>query len=108
MIDLDLAFKLTFAVGAAVTTYSSFGVVSIFAWQLLFVVVPTIYLTTLTQVKYTTLPSVVCSFCQIKADMNQLTCNVMLQIKVVDVATSSLVEVCLSAVILYFILLLRN
>ncbi|KAJ9706091.1 hypothetical protein PVL29_001589 [Vitis rotundifolia] len=52
VVDLDLAFKLTFAVGAAVTTYSSFGVVAIFAWQLLFVIVPTIYLTTLIQSYY--------------------------------------------------------
>ena len=53
MVDLDVAFKFTFAVGAAINTYASFGVLAILAWELVFVILPTIYLSILIQVKYT-------------------------------------------------------
>ena len=45
-----MAFKFTFAIGAAVTTYASFGVLAILAWELVFVILPTIYLSILIQV----------------------------------------------------------
>ena len=50
MVDLDVAFKFSFAVGAAINTYASFGVLAILAWELVFVILPTIYLSILIQV----------------------------------------------------------
>ncbi|RVX04078.1 ABC transporter C family member 8 [Vitis vinifera] len=52
VVDLDMAFKFTFAIGAAVTTYASFGVLAILAWELVFVIFPTIYLSILIQRYY--------------------------------------------------------
>ncbi|CBI34440.3 unnamed protein product, partial [Vitis vinifera] len=52
VVDLDMAFKFTFAIGAAVTTYASFGVLAILAWELVFVILPTIYLSILIQRYY--------------------------------------------------------
>ncbi|KAJ9706102.1 hypothetical protein PVL29_001594 [Vitis rotundifolia] len=52
VVDLDMAFKFTFAVGAAVTTYASFGVLVILAWELVLVILPTIYLSILIQRYY--------------------------------------------------------
>ena len=50
VVDLDVAFKFTFAVGAAMNTYASFGALAILAWELVFVILPTIYLSILIQV----------------------------------------------------------
>ncbi|CBI34436.3 unnamed protein product, partial [Vitis vinifera] len=52
VVDLDVAFKFTFAVGAAMNAYASFGVLAILAWELVFVILPTIYLSILIQRYY--------------------------------------------------------
>ncbi|RVW43237.1 ABC transporter C family member 10 [Vitis vinifera] len=52
VVDLDVAFKFTFAVGAAMNTYASFGALAILAWELVFVILPTIYLSILIQRYY--------------------------------------------------------
>ncbi|OVA05092.1 ABC transporter [Macleaya cordata] len=45
IVDLDVPFSLGFAVGAAITTYSNFGVMVVLTWQLLFVCVLIVYMT---------------------------------------------------------------
>ncbi|KAL6349327.1 hypothetical protein AAG906_033983 [Vitis piasezkii] len=52
VVDLDVAFKFTFSVGAAMNTYASFGALAILAWELVFVILPTIYLSILIQRYY--------------------------------------------------------
>ncbi|WJZ81955.1 hypothetical protein VitviT2T_001758 [Vitis vinifera] len=52
VVDLDVAFKFSFAVGAAINTYASFGVLAILAWEFVFVILPTIYLSILIQRYY--------------------------------------------------------
>ncbi|RVX04077.1 ABC transporter C family member 10 [Vitis vinifera] len=52
VVDLDVAFKFSFSVGAAINTYASFGVLAILAWELVFVILPTIYLSILIQRYY--------------------------------------------------------
>ena len=50
MVDLDVAFKFTVAVGTTMNAYANFGVLTILAWELVFVILPTIYLSILIQV----------------------------------------------------------
>eukprot|EP00261_Vitis_vinifera_P014118 XP_003631374.1 PREDICTED: ABC transporter C family member 10 [Vitis vinifera] len=52
VVDLDVAFKFTFSVGAAMNTYASFGALAILAWELVLVILPTIYLSILIQRYY--------------------------------------------------------
>ena len=50
VVDLDVAFKFTVAVGTTMNAYANFGVLTILAWELVFVILPTIYLSILIQV----------------------------------------------------------
>ncbi|KAJ0047666.1 hypothetical protein Pint_15046 [Pistacia integerrima] len=45
IVDLDLAFKLSIAVDSVMNAYSSFIILGILAWLVLFVIIPMIYLT---------------------------------------------------------------
>ncbi|XP_056173645.1 ABC transporter C family member 10-like [Syzygium oleosum] len=52
IIDIDLAFKLTIALGSTMNTYSSFLILAFLTWPVLFVIIPMIYLTLITQKYY--------------------------------------------------------
>ncbi|XP_034672820.1 ABC transporter C family member 10-like isoform X3 [Vitis riparia] len=52
VVDLDVAFKFTVAVGTTMNAYANFGVLTILAWELVFVILPTIYLSILIQRYY--------------------------------------------------------
>ena len=52
-IDLDVAFKLNFALGADIISYSGYAIISILTWPILFLLVPMFYLTVLLQVIHT-------------------------------------------------------
>ncbi|KAI6707128.1 hypothetical protein NL676_010090 [Syzygium grande] len=52
IIDIDLAFKLTIALGSTMNTYSSFLILTFLTWPVLFVIIPMIYLTLITQKYY--------------------------------------------------------
>ncbi|XP_030549695.1 ABC transporter C family member 10-like isoform X1 [Rhodamnia argentea] len=52
IIDIDLAFKLFIALGSAITAYSSFFILALLTWPVLFVIVPMIYLTLIIQKYY--------------------------------------------------------
>ncbi|KAK9276061.1 hypothetical protein L1049_005592 [Liquidambar formosana] len=52
IIDLDVAFRFTFAVGTTLNTYSSFGILAILTWQILFIIIPMVYLTIILQRYY--------------------------------------------------------
>ncbi|KAF8379647.1 hypothetical protein HHK36_029091 [Tetracentron sinense] len=52
IVDLDVPFSFTFALGAAMTTYANFGVLAVITWQVLFVIAPMVYLTLLLQRYY--------------------------------------------------------
>ncbi|KAL3738263.1 hypothetical protein ACJRO7_019744 [Eucalyptus globulus] len=51
-IDVDVAFKLTIALGSTMNTYSSFLILAFLAWPVLFVIIPMIYLTLIIQKYY--------------------------------------------------------
>ncbi|KAK8610039.1 hypothetical protein V6N13_026583 [Hibiscus sabdariffa] len=51
-IDLEMAFKLSIAVGTTMNTYFSFIVLAVLAWPVAFVIIPMIYLTILLQRHY--------------------------------------------------------
>ncbi|KAF8379641.1 hypothetical protein HHK36_029084 [Tetracentron sinense] len=49
IVDLDIPFSFTFALGAAMNTYANFGVLAVLTWQVLFVIAPMVYLILLLQ-----------------------------------------------------------
>lgn len=55
IIDVELAFKLSIALGSAMNAYSGFIILGILAWPVLFVIVPMICLTIFVQVIQRTL-----------------------------------------------------
>ncbi|KAI3422990.1 uncharacterized protein J3R85_011519 [Psidium guajava] len=52
IIDVDLAFKLSTALGSTMNTYSSFLILTFLTWPVLFVIIPMIYLTLIIQKYY--------------------------------------------------------
>ncbi|KAK6947877.1 ABC transporter-like, ATP-binding domain [Dillenia turbinata] len=54
IVDTEVAFKLTFAVGAALNAYSMFLIMSILAWPILILIIPMICLTLYLQKYYIT------------------------------------------------------
>ncbi|KAA8520907.1 hypothetical protein F0562_011580 [Nyssa sinensis] len=52
IVDLDLPFKLTAAVGATMTLWSTFTILAALTWQVLIVIIPMVYLTILLQRYY--------------------------------------------------------
>ncbi|XP_030549691.1 ABC transporter C family member 10-like isoform X2 [Rhodamnia argentea] len=52
IIDVDVAFKLTIALGSTMNTYSSFLILAFLTWPVLFVIIPMIYLTLIIQKYY--------------------------------------------------------
>ncbi|KAL4333348.1 hypothetical protein GQ457_07G007620 [Hibiscus cannabinus] len=51
-IDLQMAFKLSIAVGTTMNTYFSFIILAVLAWPVAFVIIPMIYLTIILQRHY--------------------------------------------------------
>ncbi|KAK8521588.1 hypothetical protein V6N12_031482 [Hibiscus sabdariffa] len=51
-IDLEMAFKLSIAVGTTMNTYFSFIILAVLAWPVAFVIIPMIYLTIILQRHY--------------------------------------------------------
>ncbi|XP_030440905.2 ABC transporter C family member 10-like [Syzygium oleosum] len=52
IIDVDVAFKLTIALGSTMNTYSNFLILAFLTWPVLFVIIPMIYLTLIIQKYY--------------------------------------------------------
>ncbi|KAI4364935.1 hypothetical protein MLD38_020966 [Melastoma candidum] len=52
IVDVELAFKLAIAVGSSINTWFSYLALAIFTWPVVFVLVPMIYLTLVTQRYY--------------------------------------------------------
>ncbi|PWA81661.1 ATP-binding cassette subfamily C member 8 [Artemisia annua] len=52
VIDLDLAMKFTVGVGTTMNTYFSFGILAFLTWPVLFIIIPTVYVTILLQKFY--------------------------------------------------------
>lgn len=53
VVDLDLAFKLSTALGSALISYSGYAILAILTWPVLFLIIPMVYLTILLQVIHT-------------------------------------------------------
>ncbi|KAM3711932.1 hypothetical protein ACB098_01G146500 [Castanea mollissima] len=49
VVDLDLAFRLSTALGSAMISYSGYAILAILTWPVLFLIIPMVYLTTLLQ-----------------------------------------------------------
>ncbi|KAK9059319.1 hypothetical protein SSX86_021938 [Deinandra increscens subsp. villosa] len=49
VVDIELAMKFTVGVGTTMNTYFSFGVLAFLTWPILFVIIPTVYVTMLLQ-----------------------------------------------------------
>ncbi|KAM4123241.1 hypothetical protein ACB094_01G145000 [Castanea mollissima] len=52
VIDLDVAFKLSFALGASMLMYTSYAILALLTWPILFLIIPMVYLTILLQRYY--------------------------------------------------------
>ncbi|KAL8196266.1 hypothetical protein R6Q57_025266 [Mikania cordata] len=52
VVDMELAMKFTIGLGTTMNTYFSFGVLAFLTWPILFVIIPTVYLTILLQKFY--------------------------------------------------------
>ncbi|XP_030470126.2 ABC transporter C family member 10-like [Syzygium oleosum] len=52
IVDIDVAFKLSTALGSTMNTYSSFLILAFLTWPVLFVIIPMIYLTLIIQKYY--------------------------------------------------------
>ncbi|KAI3756395.1 hypothetical protein L1987_56215 [Smallanthus sonchifolius] len=52
VVDIDLAMKFTVGVGTTMNTYMSFGILAFLTWPILFVIIPTVYITILLQKFY--------------------------------------------------------
>ncbi|KAL3738259.1 hypothetical protein ACJRO7_019740 [Eucalyptus globulus] len=52
IIDVDVAFQLTVAMGSTMNTYSNFLILAFLTWPVLFVIIPMIYLTLIIQKYY--------------------------------------------------------
>ncbi|KAK3429403.1 hypothetical protein EUGRSUZ_E00827 [Eucalyptus grandis] len=52
IIDVDVAFQLTLALGSTMNTYSNFLILAFLTWPVLFVIIPMIYLTLIIQKYY--------------------------------------------------------
>ncbi|KAJ8436588.1 hypothetical protein Cgig2_031529 [Carnegiea gigantea] len=52
IIDLDVAMMISMTLASTLATYFSFGVMAFFTWEVLFVIVPVVYLTSLIQKYY--------------------------------------------------------
>ena len=52
IIYVDVAFKITLALGTTMITYFIFLILAVFTWPVLFLIVPMIYLTLIIQVIY--------------------------------------------------------
>ncbi|KAL4565466.1 hypothetical protein LXL04_029562 [Taraxacum kok-saghyz] len=52
IVDLELAVKFTIAVGTTMNTYFSLGILAFLTWPILFIIIPTIYVTILIQKFY--------------------------------------------------------
>lgn len=52
IVDLELATKFSFAIGATMNTYIGFGILAVLTWPMLFVIIPTVYVTILLQKFY--------------------------------------------------------
>ncbi|KAM4087722.1 hypothetical protein ACB094_07G016900 [Castanea mollissima] len=52
VIDLDVAFKLSFALGTSMIMYTSYAVLALLTWPILFLIIPMVYLTILLQRYY--------------------------------------------------------
>lgn len=50
VIDIDVAYKLSIALVATMTAYSTYAILAIVSWPVLFVIIPMVYLTILLQV----------------------------------------------------------
>jgi ATP-binding cassette subfamily C (CFTR/MRP) protein 2 len=53
VVDLDVAFKLSTAVGSFMVAYSGYGILATLTWPALFVIIPMVYLTAVLQVIHT-------------------------------------------------------
>ncbi|GLT53827.1 hypothetical protein SLA2020_270700 [Shorea laevis] len=51
-VDIDVAFKLTTALGSYMIAFSSYGILAILTWPVLFIIIPMVYLTILLQRYY--------------------------------------------------------
>lgn len=51
IVDLELAMKFTVGIGTTMNTYFSFGILTFLTWHILFIIIPTVYVTILLQVK---------------------------------------------------------
>ncbi|KAI8569721.1 hypothetical protein RHMOL_Rhmol02G0299200 [Rhododendron molle] len=49
IVDLELAFIFTLTIGTTMNTYFSFGVLAFLTWPILFVILPTVYITIILQ-----------------------------------------------------------
>lgn len=56
IIDIDVAFRMTIAIGSTMNTYFSFLILIFLTWEVVFVIVPMIYLTIIIQVSYIPFP----------------------------------------------------
>ncbi|KAJ0602533.1 putative ABC-type xenobiotic transporter [Helianthus annuus] len=52
VVDIELAMKFTAGVGSTMNTYFSFGILMFLTWTILFVIIPTVYVTILLQKYY--------------------------------------------------------
>ena len=53
VVDLDLAFRLSTALGSFMIAYSGYAILAILTWPILFLIIPMVYLTILLQVIHT-------------------------------------------------------
>ncbi|KAI3689821.1 hypothetical protein L2E82_47791 [Cichorium intybus] len=52
IVDIELAMKFTVGIGTTMNTYFSFGVLTFLTWPILFIIIPTVYVTVLLQKFY--------------------------------------------------------
>ncbi|XP_076953256.1 ABC transporter C family member 10-like [Bidens hawaiensis] len=52
VVDIELAMKFTVGIGTTMNTYFSFGILAFLTWPILFVIIPTVYVTILLQKFY--------------------------------------------------------
>ncbi|KAL4565467.1 hypothetical protein LXL04_029563 [Taraxacum kok-saghyz] len=52
IVDLELAMKFTVGIGTTMNTYFSFGILTFLTWPILFIIIPTVYVTILLQKFY--------------------------------------------------------
>jgi ATP-binding cassette subfamily C (CFTR/MRP) protein 2 len=49
-VDLEVAFKLSTALGSYMIAFSGYGILAVLSWPVLFIIIPMVYLTILLQV----------------------------------------------------------